>query len=128
MHRRIAARFLAGDGEPVAKARANLAQWSADRQGQLAPAHREWMALLDRASAEELAALIASDDEEADRLRSSSPFAGVIDQRERIELWRQALARSGLVAAKVLRDRLAKTDIEDQRRALILSLIESDYT
>jgi hypothetical protein len=39
----------------------------------------------------------------------------------------QALARSGLVAAKVLRDRLAKTDIEDQRRALIFSLIESDY-
>jgi hypothetical protein len=90
MHRRIAARLLAGDCEPVAKARANLAQWSADRQGQLAPAHVEWMALLDRASAEELAALIASDDEEADRLRSSSPFAGVIDQRERIELWREA--------------------------------------
>lgn len=105
MHRRIAARLLAGDSEPVAKARANLARWSADRQGQLAPAHVECRAILDRTSAGELAALIASDDDEADRLRSSSPLAGVIDQRERIELWREATGST----------------------TPLLSLIESDY-
>jgi hypothetical protein len=90
MHRHLADRIEGGDGEPVRKATANLARWES-QHGVPAPACVEWIEIL-RWPTERLVALLREESENAARIRSSSPFAGAIDQRLRLELLRAARA------------------------------------
>ncbi|HJT99070.1 MAG TPA: hypothetical protein VJ696_12215 [Rhodanobacteraceae bacterium] len=90
MHRHLADRIEAGDGEPVRIARANLARWE-NRWGELPPALREWVELLAWPTSR-FVSLLREETENATRIRSSSPFAGAIDQRLRLELLRAARA------------------------------------
>jgi hypothetical protein len=90
MHRHLADRIEAGDPEPVRKATANLARWEIQHGG-VAPAYREWIEIL-RWPTSRLVALLREETENATRIRSSSPFAGAIDQRLRLELLRAARA------------------------------------
>jgi hypothetical protein len=90
MHRHLADRIEVGDHRPVQKALANLERW--ERQhGELQPALREWVEILTWPTSR-LVALLRDESENATRIRSSSPFAGVIDQRLRLELLREARA------------------------------------
>ena len=91
MHRHIADRIEAGEDFPLQKAAENLERWK-QRQGVLWPAQEEWVGMLQWPRARLIALLRAADDEEATRLRSTSPFAGVVDQRLRLELLREARA------------------------------------
>lgn len=91
MHRNIADRIEAGDLEPLRKAARNLERWRR-LHGELSPAQFEWIAILAWPMPQLLAILRDPDDQEAIRLRSNSPFAGVIDQQRRIELLREARA------------------------------------
>ncbi len=61
-------------------ARANLQRWLADSP---AAALREWQTLLDGTPLPRLLALLRSSDEQATRLRQSSPFAGLLTPTER---------------------------------------------
>ena len=62
----------------------NLDRWRERLQGEDLPAWAEWRALL-KQPWEKIRALIVADTEEAVRLRLSTPFAGILSQRER---WR----------------------------------------
>jgi hypothetical protein len=90
MHRHLADRIEAGDREPMRKAASNLARWE-KQHGQLEPACREWRAILEW-PLDRIVALLREETENATRIRSSSPFAGAIDQRLRLELLREARA------------------------------------
>ena len=90
MHRHLADRIEAGDDEPIRIATANLARWE-NQHGELAPALLEWVEILKRPT-DRIVALLREESENATRIRSSSPFAGAIDQRLRLELLREARA------------------------------------
>jgi hypothetical protein len=79
LHEAVAAKL---DQQPdlLNVARANLARWLAHSPS---PALQEWQALLDRATLQDLTALLRSPTESAARLRQSSPFAGILTPVER---------------------------------------------
>ncbi len=80
MHRLIAERLVAQPEMVIPKALDNLRRWTDGAC--LSGAYAEWHAILVGKKPEEIAALLVSEDEDAVRLRQSSPFAGVLDARE----------------------------------------------
>lgn len=66
----------------IAKAKENLHRWGQASESGLSPAHAEWLNILNQRTPSEIAALMVSTDENATRLRQSSPFAGVLSPRE----------------------------------------------
>jgi len=79
LHEAVAARVEA-QPQLLEVARANLKRWLAARPA--APL-REWQQLLDTLPLAALLRLLRSPDEEAARLRQSSPFAGLLTPAER---------------------------------------------
>jgi hypothetical protein len=79
LHEAVAAR-LEAEPQLLEVARANLKRWLAARP---AAALREWQRLLDSLPLPQLVQLLRSPDEEAARLRQSSPFAGILSRAER---------------------------------------------
>lgn len=79
LHEAVAAKLEARP-ELLDVARANLQRWLAARP---AAALREWQEFLDHTSLPDLLALLRSPDEQAARLRQSSPFAGLLSPKER---------------------------------------------
>ena len=69
----------------------NIQKWKRN-MGDLPPALNEWERILTNFSREEILAILESDSEEAKRLRSSSPFTGILTEAERkkiLETFRQ---------------------------------------
>ena len=60
----------------------NLIKWKKTR-GKLAPALIEWDHILNRQTIEQILSILESSSEEAVRLRSSSPFTGILNENER---------------------------------------------
>lgn len=89
MHNIIAERLRSGDLSPLQKARSNLERWKQQFGGVLPAGYLEWAALLD-AGLEAVLRVLDGEDQEAVRIRSSSPFAGVLSPRERWEILRRA--------------------------------------
>jgi len=87
MDRLIAAKVRAAP-HLVEIAKANLARWQAQNGGELAPAHREWQLALRFLTPIELAHFIESETPKANRLRQSSPFAGILTESERLAILR----------------------------------------
>ena len=85
MHCRIAQK-IARDPDLLSKARANLKRWSAKSEEPAPRYLQEWQQILERPWPE-IAELITSMSEDATRLRSSSPFAGVLTARERDQIY-----------------------------------------
>ena len=89
LHRAVAVR-LREDAEAVLSiARNNLRRWLnriADDSAAQRP-WREWRKILDRCSPDEICELITQDTDEGQRLRSSTPFAGVLTPAERASIW-----------------------------------------
>jgi hypothetical protein len=79
LHEAVAAR-LEAQPQLLEVARANLKRWLAARP---AAALREWQRLLDSLPLPQLVQLLRSPEEEAVRLRQSSPFAGILSPAER---------------------------------------------
>lgn len=88
MGRRVAAR-LRQQPELLRVAQENLDRWTRlnSAASSLLRCYAEWRAVLNRPLAE-ICDLLASDTEEAQRLRQNSPFAGVLSAREIWELRR----------------------------------------
>jgi hypothetical protein len=85
MHCKIAQK-ITRDPTLLNKAKANLQRWIA-KSGDRQPQHlREWQQILERPWPE-IAELITSMSEDATRLRSSSPFAGVLTASERDQIY-----------------------------------------
>jgi hypothetical protein len=85
MHCRIAQK-ISSDPRLLDKARENLKRWSAKSTGPRPRYLREWQEIL-KCPWPEIAALITDMSEEATRLRSSSPFAGVLSPAEREQIY-----------------------------------------
>ena len=60
----------------------NIFRWK-NRMGGSAPAVREWEYILDTSSREQILSILENESEESVRLRSSSPFTGILSDRER---------------------------------------------
>ena len=84
MHCKIAQK-ISRDPDLLDKARVNIKRWRAKSVGRPQQYLDEWQAILERPWSE-IAEIITSMSEDATRLRSSSPFAGVLtaDEREQI--------------------------------------------
>jgi hypothetical protein len=85
MHALIA-RKVDRDPDLLAIAQQNLARWKKRWGAEVPPWHAEWESLLAR-SWREIAARITEPSEDGARLRQSSPFAGVLTQRERKRIY-----------------------------------------
>ena len=85
MHCKIAQK-ITRDPELLDKAKANLERWSEKSKGPAPQYLREWQQILERPWPE-IAELITSMSEDATRLRSSSPFAGVLTTAERDQVY-----------------------------------------
>ncbi len=85
MHCKIAQK-ISRDPKLLDKARANLERWIAKSEDPLPQYLREWQEILDRPWPE-IAEMITNMSEDATRLRSSSPFAGVLTADERKKIY-----------------------------------------
>lgn len=63
----------------IAKAKSNIKKWSANQHEKY---HDEWLTILD-GSLNDILEVLNGEDQNSIRLRSSSPFAGIISQKER---------------------------------------------
>lgn len=89
LHRAVAEK-LRRDGEAVLRiARGNLERWlgSESFAGNERFALIEWREIIEDSSVEEIVKIITQDTDEGQRLRSSSPFVGVLTEEEREEIW-----------------------------------------
>lgn len=64
----------------------NLARWK-KMKGGLPYALIEWEHILNANTKEQILAILESDSEESNRLRSSSPFVGILSQSERNKIF-----------------------------------------
>ena len=64
----------------------NLARWK-HTEGGLPTALKEWEHILNTNTKEQILAILESDSEESNRLRSSSPFVGILSQKERNKIF-----------------------------------------
>lgn len=87
-HRAVAERLRHAPEVVVQTARENLARWMASGvfdKGEMR-ALSEWENILNESNVEELIAIITEDSDEGQRLRQSTPFAGVLSEDERLEI------------------------------------------
>ena len=64
----------------------NIIKWKNNRKS-IVPSIAEWEYILDKHSKKQILALLESDSEESTRLRSSSPFTGILSDIERIKIF-----------------------------------------
>ena len=64
----------------------NLKRWKAARNGELAPSLLEWETILSSEPRHKIMAILVGTDENSMRLRSSSPFTGILTHEERREI------------------------------------------
>lgn len=83
LHREIVKR-LEANFQLIEIAKANIERWT-QRDGDL-PVWREWREILDRPLSQVITVLL-SNDEESKRLRQSSPFCGILEPRERWDIY-----------------------------------------
>jgi hypothetical protein len=90
-HREVAARLRADPEAVLNQARHNLQRWLLAYQPGEPDARclEEWRHLLETRTVSELIAIITEDSDEGQRLRSSTPFAGILSLEERKELRRR---------------------------------------
>lgn len=87
-HRAVAERLRADPEAVIDLARENLARWlsSGSFDTGTATALHEWESVLDRSTLKQLLALITAETDDGQRLRQSSPFVGVLTDKERLEI------------------------------------------
>ena len=85
MHCRIVQK-ISRNPSLLEKAKANLLRWSAKEDGPKPRYLREWQEILEKPWPA-IAEMMTSMTENATRLRSSSPFAGVLTEKEREQIY-----------------------------------------
>lgn len=89
LHRLVAEKMTVRETEVLRMAQNNLTRWLDGENfvGNERLALLEWQKILDGSTAEEIRKIITQETEEGQRLRSSSPFAGVLSKAEREKIW-----------------------------------------
>ena len=85
MHCKIVQK-ISRDPQLLEKAKANLSRWSAKIDGPKPRYLREWQQILDKPWLT-IAEMMTSMSEDATRHRSSSPFAGILSEEEREQIY-----------------------------------------
>ena len=83
LHRAVAEKLRRVPAEVLRIAQNNLERWLKDENSALL----EWRKILETKTPEEIIQIISQDTDEGQRLRSSSPFAGVLTESERERIW-----------------------------------------
>jgi hypothetical protein len=86
---RLTATKIRRDPSVVNIARANLRRWMESDGDFVHPVHAEWLDILQFLEPSELADFIESDTPKANRLRQSTPFAGILTEDERLAILRE---------------------------------------
>lgn len=96
LHRALVPHLLADPERVFAIARDNIARWTPNYRpgGSEVQYLREWEALMDE-GVDAVVEMLTSEGERACTLRPASPFAGVISQKERLEVLEQWKAERG---------------------------------
>lgn len=84
---RLVVKKIQADPQLFAKAQSTLERMAAGTPGATLTYVLEWCCVFDQGMTEALA-LALEDSERGQTLRSTSPFAGILDDRERLELLR----------------------------------------
>ncbi len=89
LHAKIAEKMLVNEAEVLRIAGENLERWlkSESFVGSERNALIEWKKILENSTLEEIRKIITQDNDEGQRLRSSSPFVGVLSEEEREKIW-----------------------------------------
>jgi hypothetical protein len=87
-HLAVAERLRQRPARIVNHARQNLRRWIGENEmgGGQRLTLEEWQEILDSSSVERLIEIITEESDEGQRLRSSSPFVGVLTSKERLEI------------------------------------------
>jgi hypothetical protein len=88
------ARRLEQQPELLQKAKANLTRWIEQEQPGVPRVLREWEEILDNWPVERILELLRSSEQEARRLRQSSPFCGILSPEERLAIFKEYEARA----------------------------------
>ena len=80
LHREIAKKLIT-DSKLWEIPKRNIARWKT-RRGRLTLATREWKRILETNTKEQILLILESNSEESARLRSSSPFTGILSDNE----------------------------------------------
>ncbi len=89
LHRAVAEKMLTDEKRVIRKAKSNLDRWL---NAAAFPVHGEaalleWRRILENSTPLEIRGFISADTDEAQRMRSSSPFTGILSQEERKEIY-----------------------------------------
>lgn len=89
LHRAVAARMLSDERRVLKAAKSNVDRWLSHRDStdEGSEALLEWKAILENSTPNEIIRIISEDSHEGQRLRSSSPFSGILTQNERKEIF-----------------------------------------
>ncbi len=92
LHRIVAEKMRLNEAKVLQIARNNLERWlkSESFAGSERFALLEWQKILDDSTTEEIIKIITQDTDEGQRLRSSSPFAGVLSEAKRERVWNES--------------------------------------
>jgi hypothetical protein len=83
LHRAVAEKLRKSPESVLRVAQNNLQNWLKDNDHALL----EWRSILKTKTPEQIIKIISQDTDEGQRLRSSSPFAGVLSEAERERIW-----------------------------------------
>lgn len=83
LHTAVAEKLRRNPKSVLQIAHNNLKNWLKDNN----PALLEWQNILETETPEEIIKIITQNTDEGQRLRSSSPFAGVLSESEREKIW-----------------------------------------
>ncbi len=83
LHLKVVEKLRQTPKEVLDIAQENLNRWLENENTALL----EWKKILESKSIQEIVKIISQDNDEGQRLRSSSPFAGVLSEEEREKVW-----------------------------------------
>ena len=83
---RAMARKIRLEPKLFGRARRNIARWERGNRG-CPPPLREWKEILQNNPMNAVLRIMTRPDEEGNRLRQSSPFCGILTEREREAVW-----------------------------------------
>ena len=92
LHRRIAAKLRDDPVKILRVANENLKRWLANDSFAFGPERRallEWKKIIENSAPREIESIITAKTDEGQRLRSSSPFAGVLNETEQTIVWKE---------------------------------------
>ncbi len=89
LHQAVAEKLLVDDANVLQIAQNNLKRWlsSESFNGSEKNALLEWQSILENSTSAQIRKIITQDNDEGQRLRSSSPFVGVLSEAEREKIW-----------------------------------------